>query len=330
MKTRNILCIILALAITVFAFSACSAGGSQQYPGNKPITMIVPHAAGGSIDRMARGIATYLGPQMGTSVVVENKEGGNAQVGFEYVLNAEPDGYTMLAGVQPYLSNSILRQGAPYTVEDFDIMSVPLNDPASITTLEAAPYNNLEELVNYIKANPGEITIGLSANSGPQMQWDVVVRALSLVDGTDFRTVTYDGTDYRQALLGGHVDIMASSASGDQAMVGVKVLAIAQDEPFLGWEGVPSINKCLEPFGAEVRYVGAMRFLAFDKQFKIDYPDRWNTMQTALQAVFDNAEYKALLEQTGETSVVVADSFNRGTQMVADFHAVVQELETAG
>lgn len=304
------------------------AAVAQEWP-TEPLTMVIPFSAGGSIDRLGRTLAPALSDALGVDVRVENREGARGQIGFNYVHNAPADGSVFMVAPEPYLSNALVDGNTDYTLEDFAIVAVQEADPISVTVREDSPYQSLGELIQAIREEPDTIRVGVSAGSAPQLQLKVME---GVIGELPYREVTFDGTEYRNALLGGHVDFVMSSASGDLPMKGeARVLAIASDEPFPGWEGVPSINESLEAIGEEasVPYIAAVRYVAFPAEFRDQHPDRWETFREAYEAAVTSESYQSAIRDSGQIVVTRADPLLNAQEIIANSYMAIQSLAEA-
>ena len=155
----------LAIAITL-----CLAAGTalaQAFP-NKPIRIVVPFAAGGTSDILARALGPKLTEAWGQPVVVENKTGANGNVGAEFVVRSAPDGYTMLlSDVGAIAINPSVYPNMPFDpVKDFAPVIMVSYSPHVLAVHPSVPANNVKELVEYAKANPGKLNFANSGTGG--------------------------------------------------------------------------------------------------------------------------------------------------------------------
>ena len=139
---------------------------AQTYPA-RSVTIVVPNAAGGGTDTVARLIGDQLAKQLGQSFVVENRTGGGMLVGTTAVAKAVPDGYTLLMGLNGNLAvNPSLFAKLPYdAVADFTPVAMLAEYPFLVVVNNELPVTSIKELVAYLKANPGKIDYA-SAGSG--------------------------------------------------------------------------------------------------------------------------------------------------------------------
>lgn len=129
------------------------------YP-DKPVTMIVPFAPGGSTDMVARLMTTKMGEKLGQPFIVENKPGATGAIGATQVKRAAPDGYTLLvASIGIYATNPFLQKNLSYDpLKDFDLMTVAVRSPNVLFVNPNIPVNNVAELVAHLKKNPNKMS----------------------------------------------------------------------------------------------------------------------------------------------------------------------------
>ena len=207
-KTRRVP-LILALA-AVLALCAGHGALAQSYPA-KPIHLVVPFAAGGITDILARALGQRLSESWGQQVVIENKPGANSQVGAEYVAKAAPDGYTLLVSADTtFAMNPHLYARLNYDpLRDFVAISGLGVSPQALVVNPAVPARTLGELVALAKQKPGEINYGTfgSGSSG-----HLNIELLTSLTGARFTAVHYKGaapalTD----VIGGHIQMIIVS-----------------------------------------------------------------------------------------------------------------------
>ena len=138
-----------------------SSSATAQYPA-KPIRLIVPFAAGGATDILARILAPTLTQALGQPVLVENRPGGEGAIGGEFVAKAPPDGYTLFfGGNTSMLGVPILRKNPPYdSVADFTPITSVIRYAFFLVVHPGVPATTLAQLVEYGRANPGRLNYG--------------------------------------------------------------------------------------------------------------------------------------------------------------------------
>lgn len=199
--------LVAVLGLATAAFAQAQAG----WP-TKPVTLVVPFAAGGPTDVVARTLGASMSKTLGQSVVVENKLGAGGTVAAAYVAKAAPDGYTFFIHHNGMATAPALyRKLAFDPLKDFEFVSQAVEVPMTLLARKDFPANNLPEMVAYIKANKEKInlaTAGLGAVS--QLCGMMFQRAL----GVQLTEVPFQGTaPAMNALLGGQVDVMCDQTT---------------------------------------------------------------------------------------------------------------------
>ena len=177
----------------------------------RPITIVVPSAPGGSTDFTARLIAEPLSRALGQPVVVDNKAGASGNIGNQIVAKAKPDGYTLL------LAYSGFQVGNPHLfkktgwdpIKDFAPVSMLTRAPQVLATRANLPVNNVRELIAFAKANPDKLNYASSGNGSIQ---HIAAELFKQMTGTSITHVPYKGAGPAvQDLLGGQVDIFITT-----------------------------------------------------------------------------------------------------------------------
>lgn len=322
-----------AAALAVLGLAAAlpgpAAAAADNWPSG-PLTMVVPYGAGGSLDRMARTMATYLEKELKVPIVIENRAGASGQIGAQFVQSRPADANTILADAQPNHSTPIIFQNAPYTIDDIEIVNLQEFGTIALTVQSSAPWNTFDEFNRAVKANPGKFTLTMPRGGAPHLMALLLQKHL----GWNVLMVPYvSGSQSRTALLGGHVTAMFNGAVTDADLKPrLKALAISAPLKLSVWPGVPYINDVLKPYGVEIPIVGDARFFAFKKGTKAAYPERWEKFLKAYQAAARNPEYIATVAKQGAAD----ESAYRGPeqsrelfvslhQMMLTYKAVFQE-----
>ena len=152
--------VLLAAALAL----ASAAAQAQTYP-SRPITLIVPFAAGGSNDLVARVIGKKLGEVWGQPVLIDNRGGAGGLIGSAAVATAPPDGYTLLLVSVTFTINPAVKKAMPFdTIRDFTPVAFIARSPLLVTASNKLPVKSARELLDLAKSKPGQITY---ASSGP-------------------------------------------------------------------------------------------------------------------------------------------------------------------
>ena len=198
--------------VTLVALSAAAFAHAQANWPTRPITLVVPFAAGGPTDVVARTLGASMSKTLGQTVVVENKLGAGGTVAAAYAAKAAPDGYTFFIHHNGMATAPALyRKLAFDPLKDFEFVSQAVEVPMTLLARKDFPAANLQEMVAYIKANKEKInlaTAGLGAVS--QLCGMMFQRAI----GVQLTEVPFQGTaPAMNALLGGQVDVMCDQTT---------------------------------------------------------------------------------------------------------------------
>ncbi|CAN5414498.1 hypothetical protein BH09PSE6_BH09PSE6_13880 [soil metagenome] len=182
---------LLRLGVAATALLCLSSPASAEWP-DRPITMIVPWAPGGSTDILARSLARQLTAQFGQPVIVENRAGASGNIGSNAVAKAAPDGYTLLVGsMSTHAMNPWLMQGMPFKgVDDFTPIAQLANVINTLVVNPSVPANTVKELIAYAKANPGKIAY---ASAGPGSTNHLSAALFEKAAGIEMLHVPYKG-----------------------------------------------------------------------------------------------------------------------------------------
>jgi tripartite-type tricarboxylate transporter receptor subunit TctC len=222
------------IAVGALAFAA--AAQAQDYP-TRNVTMVVPFAAGGPTDTVARVLAQAMSKPLGQTVVVENKPSAGGVLGPESVKSAKPDGYTILIHhIGMATTPTLYRQLRYNPLADFEYVGLVNEVPMTIIGKPGLPANNLKELIAYVKANKDKVSY---ANAGIGAASHLCGLLFMSAIQTDVLTVPYKGTGpAMNDLVGGQVDFMCDQTTSTTGQIkGGKVKAYAVTSP----KRVPSL-----------------------------------------------------------------------------------------
>jgi tripartite-type tricarboxylate transporter receptor subunit TctC len=200
-----------AAAVAATLALACGSAAAQNYP-VKPVTLVVPFAAGGPTDIVARTLAAAMTKSLGQTVLVENKTGAGGTLAPNYVAKAAPDGYTFLIHHNGMSTAPALYRKLSYNpMTDFEYVGQVVDVPMTLLGRKDLPANNLQELMTYVKANSSKINL---ANAGLGAVSHLCGMLFQTALGTDLTTVPFQGTaPALNALLGGQVDILCDQTT---------------------------------------------------------------------------------------------------------------------
>ncbi|WP_457324427.1 tripartite tricarboxylate transporter substrate-binding protein [Roseateles sp. P5_E11] len=204
---------------TLIALAALLAAGTAaaDYP-DKPVTLIVPFAAGGPTDKVARDLAEALRKPLGATIIVENVGGVGGTLGANKVAKAAPDGYTLLLHHIGIASATALYRTLPYkTLEDFEYLGMVNEVPMTLIGRPNLPAANYAELAKWLESNKGNINLAHAGVGSASHLCGLLYQSAIKIDMT---TVPYKGTaPAMNDLLGGQVDIMCDQTTNTTGQI---------------------------------------------------------------------------------------------------------------
>jgi len=205
------------LLVCTALLAAATTALAQNYP-TRPITMLVPYAAGGPTDTVARVVAQSMSKLLGQTIVVENKPSAGGIIAPEQVKNAKPDGYTILIHhIGMATTPALYRELRFNPLTDFDYIGLINDVPMTIIAKPGMPAKDFREFLAYIKANKEKVTY---ANAGIGAASHLCGMLFMSAIQTDFLTVPYKGTaPAMNDLLGGQVDFMCDQTTNTTAQI---------------------------------------------------------------------------------------------------------------
>lgn len=217
--TRKLVSAAFGAALVTGVIAPAAAQDAADWPA-RPVTIIVPYAAGGFADTRVRLIAKKLEDRLGKPIVVENKAGAGGVVGTNLVANAKPDGYTLGTGnLAPMAVNPTLMPAISYDpIKDLAPVILIENSPLILGVNPSVPAQNVKELIALAKAQPGKLTFGSSGVGGAHHLSGEMFREQADIDITH---VPYKGGSLAATdLMGGHITMMFEM--GYSAMPAIK------------------------------------------------------------------------------------------------------------
>jgi tripartite-type tricarboxylate transporter receptor subunit TctC len=210
------------------AAAACTAAASrpalsQNFP-SRPVTLVVPFAAGGGTDIGARRLAAALADRLGRPVIVDNRPGGNGIVAGQVVQHAEPDGHTILVATAASFSAApALGQKLPYDVaKDFRAVAMLGLFPLVLNVNNSLPVKNLSEFIAYCHARPGKLNFASAGVGGTN---HIVFELIAQSAGLNLAHVPYRGAAPAAVdLMAGHVEAMVDSLAASLPLIKEKQL----------------------------------------------------------------------------------------------------------
>ncbi|MDB5819397.1 MAG: hypothetical protein JWQ11_3037 [Rhizobacter sp.] len=300
--------------LLVVALAGAALTAQAQSFSAKPITIVVPYAAGGPTDITARRLAEGMGKALSATVLVENRTGAATTVGASYVARAPKDGYTLILAPGTTTSiNPYIYRNLSYKPEDFAPVSLVSRQAFAITAAPTLPAKNIAELIAYAKSKPGGITYGTTGTgSFTNILGEWVGRTL----GIKVTEVPYKGTSAAYSdLLSGRIDINVEGvASAIPLSVGgrMKVLAVMGEERSPQMPDVPTLK--------ESGFPDLVAYTNFGLLAPAGTPDAIiEKLHAGVVATVTNPEFIAKLAVGGEQAIPSPSPRQFGEFLKADY-----------
>jgi tripartite-type tricarboxylate transporter receptor subunit TctC len=235
---KSIKAVVLALA----AF--CSTVGAQTFP-TKPVTMIIPFAAGGPTDVIGRVLAQAMSKSLGQTVVVENVTGAGGTIATGRLARSQADGYTFLVHHLGYTTAPALYRPSPYDpVNGYEMLGLITDVPMTLVSSPKFPAKDFRELVSYVKANKDKINL---ADAGPGAVSHLCGMLFKSAIGVELTTIPYKGTGPALSdLMGGQVDLLCDQITntGSPIKAGkIKVYGSTTKARLPGFPEIPTLHE---------------------------------------------------------------------------------------
>ncbi|GAA7763699.1 MULTISPECIES: Bug family tripartite tricarboxylate transporter substrate binding protein [Cupriavidus] len=252
MARRTALRMLAGAAIAMAAVPTGSAFAADHWP-SKPITLVVPFASGGTTDIIGRAVGQRLGEALGQPVVVDNRPGAGGTIGGALVARANPDGYTFLLATVAHTMAPGIYKTLPYDFQkDLEPIGMVALTPNVVLVNTSIPAKNVQELIAYIKANPGKVNYGSAGIGSTEHLSGELFRSAT---GTDISHVPYKGgAPMMTDLIAGQIQmaIETSPSANPHVKSGkVKALAVTSAKRSPAYPGVPTVAESGVP-GYEV------------------------------------------------------------------------------
>jgi tripartite-type tricarboxylate transporter receptor subunit TctC len=243
MSTHKTYSLKIAGAAFAALLLASPPAAAQEWPA-KPLTLVVPFAAGGTTDLVARPLAQSLGTRLGQPVVVDNRAGAGGTIGAAAAAKSAPDGYTLfLATIAHTIAPGMYRNLSYDFIRDFDPITVVAEVPNVLIVNPSVPATTSAELIAYAKAHPGKVNFGSAGPGSVEHLSGEIYRSMA---GIDIVHVPYKGgAPMMTDLIAGHID-MAIETSGSALphikAGAVRALAVSTRTPSPFFPGLPTLD----------------------------------------------------------------------------------------
>ena len=241
-------------ALATFLLISAVQSNAQNYP-TKVITIVVPFAAGGPTDTLARLIGVPMSKTLKQQVIVENVVGAGGTIAANRVAKASPDGYTLLLHHIGHSTAPALYRNLPYdAIKDFEPIGLVNEVPMTLVAKKDFPPKDLKELISYVKANKDKINL---ANAGVGAASHLCGMLFMSAIQTELTTVPYNGTGpAMNDLLGGQVDLMCDQTTNTTSQIKaekIKVYGVTTLKRMATLPGVPTLDEAgLKGFEVDV------------------------------------------------------------------------------
>jgi tripartite-type tricarboxylate transporter receptor subunit TctC len=310
---------VAAVASMLFLTSPVKA---QTYP-NQPIQLVVPMTPGDTADLAARAIGTELAKILKTSLIVNNKPGGGSTVGADFVAKGKKDGYTLLfANSNIYYAPAMNPSDVPYNpLTDLDPLCLAVSTPLTVAVNADAPWKTFQELVDYMKKNPGKIRASSTGVGGVgHFNIEIIMNEI----GMPINMIPYKGASPAMtALMGGHVEMSVLSLSliHPQLQAGkLRALLISRKAP--EFPNIPTLK--------QLGYKNDMSSVLFAFYGPVGLPDAVKkTLASPLEKAIKAPEVVKAMEKLGALEdYVPGPEFKK--MMTSEYEMVQRLLKGAG
>jgi tripartite-type tricarboxylate transporter receptor subunit TctC len=250
------------IAVSIAALAMALAGGpaaaQATWKPTKPITIIVPWAAGGSTDQVTRVTAAELEKALGQKVVIVNQPGASGSIGTKSALEAPKDGYTWTAGAAKDLGTYAVLGMLDTKLQDWALF-LSVANVSTLSVNPSTPYKSVDEIINAMKAKPGQVSV---ATAGVNSSGHSAMEAIARQAGVKYKHVTYDGGNPAVvATVAGETEATTQLTVEQAEMIRgkrLRPLAVVGDRPIEldGYGTIEPLTKSLPQFKEPANYFG--------------------------------------------------------------------------
>jgi tripartite-type tricarboxylate transporter receptor subunit TctC len=245
-------------ACAVVALTGSASAQNYPWKPEKPITLIVPWAAGGSTDQVSRVAAAEIEKALGQKVVVVNQGGASGSIGTRNVMQAPPDGYTWAAGGAKDLGTYAVSGMLDTKIADWRLYVHVIN-VSVLSVNNNAPYKTPQEVVDAMRTKPGQVSVG---SAGVNSSGHTAIEAFTKAMGVTYKHVSYDGGNPAViSTVSGETEITTQLAVEQAQMIRgkrLRPLAVLSDQPLEleGFGSIPPITSTIKGYKPDANYFG--------------------------------------------------------------------------
>jgi tripartite-type tricarboxylate transporter receptor subunit TctC len=313
--TVLVLSLVLAACGSDSGEEPAAVGAGEDWP--DPLTVYIPAPAGGGFDIAVRALQPALSEELGNDVVVQNLEGGGGAVAADRMLGEAADGTSMM--IVSRSISSVPYKGSPELdpVTDFSAVGVTHSDVSGLSVPADAPYDTVEEFIEFARENPGEIRVATSGEGGV---WHAAALTLAEAAGVEFTYIPYDGgAPAGNATVAGEVEATTIGAPETRPFIDsgdLKMLAVMGEERSALYPDVPTLIES----GIDATYSVWRGYVT-----NSETPDDVRAELSArLQAAVESETNQTAMDEAGfEVGWIGADEFD---ELIAEEDELVREL----
>lgn len=306
---------IIPLTAALAGVWLSGAAAHAQYP-NRPITMLVPLAAGGGTDISARTVARSLEKEIGGHIAVINKTGAAGAIALAELARSKPDGYTLGIINTPGIVSLPIEREPGFTIDSFEFLAATTYDPCTISVLSTGPYTTAADFIADAKKRPGEVTVG---TQGVGSTGHIAVLMLEEAAGIKLKSVPFTGSSTaRNALLSGEISAVAVTFG--------EAMAYSKGTPWATLAVMAPKRNPLDPSiptFAELGYpvdTGSLRGFGGPKGMP---PEVTGKLGDALRKIANDPDFVAVSNQTFQPPIYLA-----GNDYISALRATDAKLRT--
>ncbi|WP_161555895.1 Bug family tripartite tricarboxylate transporter substrate binding protein [Mangrovicoccus ximenensis] len=302
MNRRTALLGAASALAAIAALAGAAAAQDDDFP-QKPITLIVPSAPGGSTDVTARKTAELMGEHLGVTIVVENRPGGGTLIGSRHVAQSDPDGYTLLAQSSAVSMFPFTFRDPGVSLDDLRPIGVMLRQANVFSVGQASEFTSMADLIAHSEAHPEDLTFG---TGGPASPISYTVEMFKHASGANLSPVQYKGAgDTFPDVIAGRVTMVSSGYSGQSGFYEqgqLRPLAVSGPERIASLPDVPTLREVGVPLDVSV-WLGIFAVAGTPDPVVAKLS---GALQYALE---DEARRAEIIEQGGDPAFLAPEEF---------------------